>query len=329
MPDPVDYVARLRAEREDPAREGVLRADRARRRIKWTVAGGAAALTLAGVTLWLTSATSGERPANEPYAAGALDEAMWPDEWPATTNLPFRGSPSATWATGSDGIELPEAKAVGGIPKERVADALSRSKELLVAANLDPAVLRGGSPVRALALLDPKGPGRGELVRHLREPGPRTGDPTELFTRFDPAELRVVADGVRVRGGMTFEAGERPGQVRIHVDVTFVYAVRSVVSGGVPGPAPGTEEATRTVVRRQLVIVVNESTRPGSPPAKLIPLEYRRHLSNHDCGSVDGFVRPSFSKDAADADPDWPVADPYDNSKKIKGGPDCSVPTRT
>ncbi|MFE4258679.1 hypothetical protein [Streptomyces sp. NPDC056883] len=309
-------------------RDAAARADERRRRVRRLSVGAVAALALAGVTTWLVTAPE-ERPEGEAYAA-ELDEQAWPDSWPATTGLPLRGSPARTWATEKDELPLPAATAVGSIPKEKVSDGLLRAREFLVAANLDPEVLQGAWPADAMELLDPQQPARAELTEHLREPGLPDADPTELFTRFDPARLTPARGGIRVRGRMAFEAGGAPGQIRIHADYTFVYAVRRVAPRPEPGPAPGTEEVARVVVRRQLVLLYAASDSPGVTAGKLIPAGYRRQLGNHDCGTVDGFVHPYFSKEAAAAERPWPVVDPYDDSKDIPDGrPSCTVPSRT
>lgn len=312
--------------RED--REAALYAGRPRGRVRRLAVGAAAALALAGVTAWLVAAPD-ERTEGEPYAV-TLDEQAWPDEWPATTSLPLRGSPARTWATEQEELPLPAATAVGSIPQEKVSDGLLRAREFMVAANLDPEVLRGAWPAGALELLDPQQPSRAELSAHLREPGLPDADPTELFTRFDPAVLTPARGGIRVRGRMSFEPGGNPGQLRIHADYTFVYALRRVAPHAEPGPAPGTEEVARVVVRRQLVLLYGVSDSPGVTAGKLVPAGYRRQLGNHDCGTVDGFVHPYFSKEAAAAERSWPVVDPYDDSEDIPDGrPSCTVPSRT
>ncbi|MET9853346.1 hypothetical protein ABZY57_10415 [Streptomyces sp. NPDC006450] len=309
-------------------REAALHADQRRGRVGRLAVGAAAALALAGVTAWLVT-DPGERTGGEPYA-GAPDEQAWPDDWPATTSLPLRGSPARGWATEQQELPLPAATAVGSMPKEQVSEGLRRARAFMVAANLDPAVLRGAWPTEAMELLDPQQPARAELSEHLRSPGLPDADPIELFTRFDPAELTPARGGIRVRGRMSFEAGGNPGQLRIHADYTFVYALRRVAPHAEPGPAPGTEEVARVVVRRQLVLLYAASGSPGVTAGKLVPAGYRRQLGNHDCGTVDGFVHPYFSKEAAAADRPWPVVDPYDDSKDLPDGrPSCTVPSRT
>lgn len=315
-----------RKDREDL--KAAFPADQHRSRAGSLAVGAAAALALAGVTAWLVTAPD-ERTAVEPYAAAPEEQAR-PDEWPATTNLPLRGSPALTWATEKDELPLPAAAAVGSIPKEKVSDGLRRARDFMVAANLDPAVLRGAWPAAALELLDPQQPVRAELTAHLRAPGLPDADPTEVFTRFDPAALTPARGGIRVRGRMSFEPGGNPGQLRIHADYTFVYALRRVAPHAEPGPAPGTEEVARVVVRRQLVLLYAASGSPGVTAGKLVPTGYRRQLGNHDCGTADGFVHPCFSEEAAAAGRPWPVVDPYDDSKDIPDGPSrCTVPSRT
>ncbi|WP_327251171.1 hypothetical protein [Streptomyces sp. NBC_01244] len=329
MSDPVDYITRLRAEAQNPDREGAFRADRQRRRLRRASVGAFAALALAGLATWLVTST-GERPADEPYAAAALDERLWPDAWPATTNLPLRGSPARTWATDAQDLPLPVPAAVGSLSRGQVSEGLRRAREFVVAANLDRVVLRGGHPAQALELLDPQQPARARLTEHLRAPGLPDGDPTEMFTRFDPAELTLADEGIRVRGRMAFEAGSIPGQLRIRADYTFVYALRRTEPLSEPGPAPDTEEVARVVVRRQLVLLYAPAGSPGVTAGKLVPADYRRQLGNHDCGTVDGFVHPYFSKEAKAADRPWPVVDPYDESTDIPAGPlRCTVPSRT
>ncbi|MFE4632154.1 hypothetical protein ACFRJ1_02075 [Streptomyces sp. NPDC056773] len=329
MSDPVDYIARLRAEAQNPDREEGLRADRRRRRRRRASVGAAAALALAGLATWLVTNT-GARPADEPFAAAALEEQLWPDAWPATTNLPLRGSPARGWATGAQELPLPAPAAVGSLSRQQVSEGLSRAREFVVAANLDPEVLRGGHPARALELLDPQQPARDRLAEHLRSPGLPDGDPTEMFTRFNPAELTVAEEGVRVRGAMSFEAGGVAGQLRINADYTFVYALRRAAPAAEPGPAPDTEEVARVVVRRQLVLLYAPAGSPGVTAGKLVPADYRRQLGNHDCGTVDGFVHPYFSKEAKAADRPWPVVDPYDETTDIPAGAlRCIVPSRT
>ncbi|MFE6100900.1 hypothetical protein ACFVQ4_13140 [Streptomyces laurentii] len=88
--DPIAaYAARVRAEQNDPERAERLREDRRRRRRKIAAIAAGGALALGGFGFWLATATDGERPADEPFAPGMLQEAMWPADWPVTIRMPY------------------------------------------------------------------------------------------------------------------------------------------------------------------------------------------------------------------------------------------------
>ncbi|MFJ8188345.1 hypothetical protein ACIQ8D_00905 [Streptomyces sp. NPDC096094] len=241
----------------------------------------------------------------------------------ATREHPFRGSPAERWAEGADAIEVPEAKALSGMSEKDVAFALRRTKELLVAANLDPGVLRGERPDKALAVLDPKQPELlPKLRRSLRAPDEEY-DPLKLFTRFDPDETRLAGDVVKVRGRMTLAAGE-PGVVKVNADYTFVYPL--VRADGDDG------EVARTIVRRVLTLTLNDPERWNVTEGKLLVEKYFSEHGNTDCGIDDGYLHPRFSGDAVDGDPaTGPRTDPYDRSEPLTGAEseECGRVTRT
>ncbi|MFE3639973.1 hypothetical protein ACFXOM_02990 [Streptomyces sp. NPDC059169] len=253
----------------------------------------------------------------------APPEDSFPDH--PTVEEPFRGSPAARWADGADGIVLPPAKAVGGMSKDQVEHALRSSKALLVAANLDAATLRGGRPGAVMALLDPlQSDVHGMVDEALRKPGPKQ-DPLWLFSRFDPTEVRLVGDVVKARGRMTFGEGDRPGEVRVHVDYTFVYPLVKAESGA--------DEVARTIVRRQMTFALYDPARTRATSGKLHVLEMRLNSGNSDCArNGDGFLRPQFVQDLASgaSGAPGPTLDPYDRSKDIKDLPkECGTVTRT
>ncbi|MFB6551648.1 hypothetical protein [Streptomyces sp. NPDC056405] len=241
----------------------------------------------------------------------------------ATREHPFRGSPAERWAEGADAIEIPEAKALSGMSEKDVAFALRRTKELLVAANLDPGVLRGERPDKALAVLDPKQPELlPKLRRSLRAPDEEY-DPLKLFTRFDPDETLLVGDVVKVRGRMTLAAG-KPGVVKVNADYTFVYPL--VRADGDDG------EVARTIVRRVLTLTLNDPERWDVTEGKLLVEKYFSEHGNTACGINDGYLHPAFSGDAAGGDPaTGPRTDPYDRSKPLTGAEseECGRVTRT
>ncbi|MGX1028738.1 hypothetical protein [Streptomyces sp. SAI-097] len=241
----------------------------------------------------------------------------------ATREHPFRGSPAERWAEGADAIAVPRAKALSGMSEDDVAFALRRTKELLVAANLDPAVLRGEHPDEALDVLDPQQPELlPKLRRSLRSPD-EDYDPLRLFTRFDPAETRPAGDVVKVRGRMTLAAGE-PGVVKVNADYTFVYPL--VRAHDADGPV------ARTIIRRVLTLTLNDPARWNVTEGKLLVEKYFSEYGNTDCDVHDGFLHPGFPDDGpGGARPTGPLTDPYDRSRPLTGSGSggCGQVTRT
>ncbi|MDG9716975.1 hypothetical protein [Streptomyces sp. DH24] len=242
----------------------------------------------------------------------------------ATLEHPFRGSPAERWADGADAIELPEAKALAGLSEADVARGLRRAKEFLVAANLDEEVLRGGTPRRALDLLDPKQPGLlSDVRRSLREPT-RDNDPVMLFSRFDPDEARLAGDVVKVRGHMTVAEG-RPGEVEVHADYTFVYpTVR----------AHGDSDAVeRTIVRRDITLLLSNPRYWEVTEGRLMLDAYDVRSYNDACGVYDGYFHPDFPQAPSPGTPaTGPTVDPYDRrdgTGGAGGSDECATVSRT
>ncbi|MFC8063465.1 hypothetical protein [Streptomyces sp. NPDC057293] len=243
------------------------------------------------------------------------------DSGRATPEHPFRGSPAEQWAEGADAIEVPKAKALSGMSEDDVAFALRRTKDLLVAANLDPNVLRGGQPDKALAVLDPKQPKLlPDLRRSLREPD-EEHDPLLLFTRFDPAEVRRAGDVVKVRGRMRATAGE-PGVVKVDADYTFVYPL--VRTNAPDGPV------ARVIVRRELTLTLNDPAAWDVTEGRLLLEKYYAEHNNTDCGVDDGYLHPGFADDAPDGErPTGAAVDPYDRTDPLTPDGSCGRVTRT
>ncbi|MGK5732148.1 hypothetical protein, partial [Streptomyces sp. URMC 124] len=202
-----------------------------------------------------------------------------------TLDRPFAGSPAERYADGAAGIDLPEARPVGAFSRDQVASALKLTKDFLVAANLDPATIRGERPAAALALLDPH---QDDLVTDvnasLSKPG-RDHDPLTLFSRFDGKEVRMVGETVKTRGRMTF-AEHQDGSVAVHADYTFVYPLVKAEKGS--------REVVRTVVRRVLDTELLDPERFRVTPGKLTFRGYNVDIGNSACGVYDGFMHPAF-----------------------------------
>lgn len=239
-----------------------------------------------------------------------------------TLDEPFAGSPALRWADGEAGVVLPEAKAVGSVPKDRVEQALKLTKKLLVGANLDPKAVRGARPEAALSVLDPKQPELlDELNTALRSPS-REHDPVTLFSRFDPDEVRPVGDVIKTRGHMRVKKGSHGG-VAVRADYTFVYPVVR---------ADGPTEVTRTIVRRVIDVELADPARYEVTQGRLLLLEYDQEIGNSACDVYDGYLHPEFSSsEPTGAAPSGPTTDPYDRSKDLgrDGSDDCGTVTRT
>ncbi|GGW35168.1 hypothetical protein GCM10010320_13060 [Streptomyces caelestis] len=239
-----------------------------------------------------------------------------------TLDEPFAGSPALRWVDGEDGIVLPDAKAVGSVPKERVAQALKLTKKLLVGANLDPKAVRGARPEVALSVLDPKQPELlDELDTALRSPS-REHDPVTLFSRFRPDEVRPAGDVIKTRGHMTFKKGSHGG-VAVRADYTFVYPLVR---------ADGPPDVTRTIVRRVIDVELADPAQYRVTAGRLLLVEYDQEIGNSSCDVHDGYLHPEFSPGGPTGTaPTGPATDPYDRSRDIDRDDSdaCGTVTRT
>ncbi|APU41689.1 MULTISPECIES: hypothetical protein [unclassified Streptomyces] len=267
------------------------------------------------------AAKAGPLPA-ESTRPTAAPPSLPPDQ--PTLSEPFRGSPALQWADGAAGIEIPEATAVNGVSRELVAQGLERTKQFLVLANLDPATLRGERPTAALQMIDP---GQRQMVDLLEgalaRPG-RDADPLQVFTRADPAQVRLVGDVVKVRGRMTVEPGESPGQVDIMTDYTFVYPLAQAKSGA--------EEVSRTIVRRQMEFTFADPRKWRVEAGMMQIGPYTYDIANSECFVHDGYLHPMFRDAPADGPvPSGPPRDPYDRSQALQQHEEegCGTVSRT
>ncbi|CAM5547465.1 hypothetical protein SAVIM338S_04407 [Streptomyces avidinii] len=238
----------------------------------------------------------------------AAPSAVDPDR--PTLKDPFRGSPALQWADGAAGIEVPEAVAVNGVSKERVADGLALAKQFLVAANVDPATLRGGRPQAALDLIDPA---QGELLdlleRALAHPG-KEQDPLQLFVRTDSAEAKLAGDVVKVRGRLSVQPGDAPGQVDVLADYTFVYPMVQTKSGA--------DEVSRSIMRRQMKFTFADPKKWRVKAGTIQIGPYLYDIGNSACFVYDGSLHPQFSgEDQPGPAPSGTPVDPYDRSTDL------------
>ncbi|MEV0170781.1 hypothetical protein AB0I00_06580 [Streptomyces sp. NPDC050803] len=284
-------------------RTGPSSLDMKRRRRLWPALAVLACVAVAVIAV-RPSLVLGDDSSSEPAAPSTSADAELP-----TLDEPFRGSPAQTWAEGADAIELPPAKAAGGMSKDEVALALRRTKEFLVGTNLDPEVLRGGQPTEAMALLDPEQPDLLSGLRSSLRSPTEENDPIGLVSRFDPDEVRPAGDVVKVRGSMAFEAG-KGGQVRVHADYTFVYPL--VRASGED------DRVARTIVRRDLTTTLADPAKWISTEGKLAIERYAVDTFNNECEVYDGYLHPVFPGNDPTRSPTTGAArDPYDRSESL------------
>nr|WP_206325312.1 MULTISPECIES: hypothetical protein [unclassified Streptomyces] len=333
---------RLRDEagQPEPWRTYTPAAARPRRRTGWYVTGFVAAVALLAVAFFPQRIVGWFGGDGGQDAAPLAAETGRPQEAPeagralrATLAEPFRGSPAARWADGAAGITVPDAKATGWMDAAQVAQALGRSRDFLVAAGLDPRVLRGARPTKAIALLNPHQKDVEEYLRtalSAEVPTPDT-DPLLLFSRFRPEQARLVGDVVKTRGRLTYREGKR-GAVEVTADVTFVYPVTPAAGAGDDG------EVIRTIARRQIVMSWDDPAQVRTEPGTMTLLSYALDMTNGGCDAPTGYFVPPFGTAAADAgstDPSRQV-DPYDRTEPLDpnggtgtAGDGCDTATRS
>ncbi|MFC5721739.1 hypothetical protein ACFP1Z_16325 [Streptomyces gamaensis] len=246
-----------------------------------------------------------------------------PSDTAPSLDRPFAGSPAEQYADGAAGIVLPDAAPVGSASKDEVASALARTKDFLVAANLDPGTLRGERPARAVELLDPLQDDVYALATTALGRPTREQDPLLLLSRFDPGETRPVGGTVKTRGRMTVGPGA-DGVPTIHADYTFVYALTK--------KAPDSREIARTVVRRVLDIEIPDPGRYRVTPGRLVVRSHKADFANSACGVHDGFLHPEFGPGSdSGPQPSGPAVDPYDRSRELGEAKreECGTVTRT
>ncbi|MFI7383827.1 hypothetical protein [Streptomyces sp. NPDC049813] len=300
-----------------------------RRRLRY-VAGLLAAAALVFVALDPGRVTGwfggGDRADSAPLAAETVRPSSAPPAEAAgraTPDEPFRGSPAAHWADGEAGIGVPTARATGWMGRTEVARALERTRDFLVASSLDPRVLRGARPDRAIAFLNPLQPGEREFVdAALSEPSAKK-NPLVLFSRFDTGRVRLVGDVVKTRGRLTYREGER-GALEVTSDVTYVYPVVRAV--------PGSDEVVRVIVRREVVVDWDDPAKVRTREGTFSVVRNSLDTTNAGCRAYTGYLTPDFDGAARQ---DGPTADPYDRSRPVRdtagAGEDarCGTATRS
>lgn len=244
-----------------------------------------------------------------------------------TLDEPFKGSPAERWDSGTAGITVPVAKATGWMSEAQVKDALDSSRDFLAASSLDPAVLRGGQPAEAIALINPHQKDVQDFLATAFRAPSEENDPLLLFSRFDKEHTRVVGDVVKTRGRISYQEGER-GALQVSADVTYVYPVtRAAADSG------GDDEVARVIVRRETVLNWDDPAKVITERGSFSLVSYKVHMTNGGCGDPTGYLVPEYGAEQA-ADADGPAIDPYDRSGPVTEGTagadgECGAATRS
>ncbi|SDD13477.1 hypothetical protein [Actinokineospora iranica] len=166
---------------------------------------------LAILGLGVVAVGSVERGAVPPRASGApTTTATVPSEIRRVDLAqPFVGTPAAGWSDGESGVVAPTPVAVNGFTAAQVAAATEQIRRVLVAARLDPEVLRGGNLESFVALFAPKA--RDQIA-------------TDSSNRTNLApEHRLLDVAPKVDGRMTVEPGAE-GELVVRTSYVFAYA---------------------------------------------------------------------------------------------------------
>jgi hypothetical protein len=236
---------------------------------------------------------------------------------------PFAGTPADAYLTGAAGIAIPAARPVGGYSRGQVAAAYEQTRRLLIAANLDPATLRGGIPQTFTRLLAPAQ--RSYFLRGLGRTGVwRDGTPRSTrtwVTSFEPGTTEVVGTVVKVHGILSATTASDAGRrvLRIHFNVLFVYPVQQ----------PGQPDSRLRIVSH---VIGNADFAPWGTASGPLQAWWRPGgggTAGAQCGTSDGFVHPAFPGSAPAAVlPSGTPVDPYDLNVSVAPG-GCQTATGT
>ncbi|MFI5803639.1 hypothetical protein [Streptomyces sp. NPDC051561] len=308
---------RLREEPAEPEGWRVHRPKRRRRLTGWYAVGLVAAVAVLVVALvgpgrvggWFGVGTgnSGTPLAAETWQPGAAADPASGQR--GTLDAPFRGSPAARWSDGVAGIYVPEAKATGWMSQAQVADALARSRDFLVASNLEAGVLRGERPGRAIAMISPDQPDMQRYLKSAFRPSPaERDDPLLMFSRFDGTKVRLVGDVVKTRGRLSLKEGKL-GAVEVTADVSYVYPMVRT--------AAGSDEVVRTIVRRETVMSWDDPAKVKTRAGTFSLVSYQVDTTNAGCDNHDGYFSPPFGTESRSSEQNGTEVDPYDRNKPM------------
>ncbi|MDH6137306.1 hypothetical protein P3T37_006738 [Kitasatospora sp. MAA4] len=280
--------------------------------------------------------------APETAAPTAAPSTEAPDN--PTVDHPWAGSPALDWPAGADAIALPPGQATGTFGADEVTAKLQMVKSYLVATNLDPKVVAGGTPQAALDMMDRTE--HDDALAALAHPS-ADHDPTTWFSRFNPRTAVPASDVVKVQGHTSFESDGAHGLL-VHTDYTYVYALVPGPEVYFPSSSPspgssakavgwlqqnGSTDVTREIVRREQDFRFADPARYDVDPAKLYLDKGQSSMGNTYCEVGDGWLEPMFPQtNAGGGDPNTPSGsprDPYDHSQPLPNDDKCGTDSRS
>ncbi|MFD0202301.1 MULTISPECIES: hypothetical protein [Saccharothrix] len=219
---------------------------------------------------------------------------------------PFAGTSAASWADGADGVVVPDAVPVGAYSAEQVEAAYQRVREAVVAARLDPRVVRDHDLEPLFGLFAPD---LRESLRVLFD-GRNDGEAALVATRVDRG-ARLAEVEPKVRGEMVAEVGAQ-GELSVRTDYTFAYAFAPDRPESVRGPLD-----VVALSRFQ----VRYSVRTGSPGVEGLWADASvGSLHSIACSSAKrGYLAPAFTEPSLPPGLDFDLSAP---SSPADGCPD-------
>jgi hypothetical protein len=221
---------------------------------------------------------------------------------------PFAGTPAEHYQDGQAGIVPPAGHPVGGFSAVQVAAAYVVTERMLIAANLDPQTLQGGSPDAFARLLAPEL--RSYFIGQLDKIGVDKhgyGRSTRGWVAsFAPGSTVFVGDIIKVHGSMVARTAIDSGRhvLRIHFDYIFVYPVQR----------PGQPQTRMRIVMQQGGDVdFAQWNDPGGPLQAWWLPGGAGGAAGARCDVHDGFIHPGFPGSSPDrVHPSGIPVNPYD-----------------
>jgi hypothetical protein len=229
----------------------------------------------------------------------------------------FQGTPAEKYATGSAGLVMPKAKALGGLSEKDVATALKRARALASAAWLDRPTLAGGKPAAFMKLIHPAQLPWFRQDLDLRKETKDHWNTRSMVNSFAPKTAEFVTGDIKVSGSTTLgtftKKGIRGVEVKLHYLV--VYAVQR----------PGQPDTAIRLVTRNSGSVL--TYREGGELVVWLG-SWGGERTPAYC-ALDGFIHPMYRGSAPVTVTPGPLFDPYDQDAEVAQDPGCGASKKT